>query len=291
MEKVGLVLQGGGMRGIYTSGVLDYFMEQGLYIPYVIAVSAGACNGAAYLARQPGLGKTMHTKYIRDSRYFHAWNLVKRRPLLGMDFIFDELLQRVEPFALDRFWAAEEEFVVVATDCATGEAVYFTKNECDNLFQVIRASCSLPFVSPKVNINGRQLWDGGITHPIPLQKSLNDGNERHVVILTSSQSPGWVTRNMWRVERLFAGGSQIGQALIRHFRVFLEATQQVRQLQQEGKAFVIAPPTGTYMRGFERRQEKLLRYYTLGYEDARACFSDLLDWLGKGKQQDTGRAE
>ena len=85
MEKVGLVLQGGGMRGIYTAGVLDYFMEQNLYVPYVIAVSAGACNGAAYLARQHGLGKIMHTKYIHDPRYFNLANLLSKKSIFGMD--------------------------------------------------------------------------------------------------------------------------------------------------------------------------------------------------------------
>lgn len=267
------------MRGIYTAGVLDYFMEQELYIPYVIAVSAGACNGAAYLARQRGLGKIMHTKYIHDPRYFRLGNLLTRKPLFGMDFIFDEIPRKLEPFAFERFQEATEQFVVVTTDCATGEAVYFGKEDCDDIFHVIRASCSLPFVSSKVNINGRELWDGGITHPVPLQKSMMDGNMRHIIILTSSSTPGWMMRNFWRAERLFARCNQLHQALIRHFRVFMESVEQVWQLQREGKAFVIAPPAGSFIRGFERRQEKLLRYYNQGYEDARANYSQLRAWL------------
>ncbi|MFE1626886.1 patatin family protein [Brevibacillus reuszeri] len=281
MEKVGLVLQGGGMRGIYTAGVLDYFMEQNLYVPYVIAVSAGACNGAAYLARQPGLGKIMHTKYIHDPRYFNLANLLSKKPIFGMDFIFDEIPHKLEPFAFDRFHQATEQFVVVATDCATGKAVYFGREDFDNLFHVIRASCSLPFVSAKVVINGRELWDGGIAHPVPVQKSMLDGNQRNIIILTSSSAPGWIVRNLWRMERLFNSCNQLQQALIRHFRVFLETVQQIRQLQREGKAFVIAPPEGTFIRGFERRKEKLHHYYNQGYEDARSSYASLQSWLSK----------
>ncbi|MFF2527387.1 patatin family protein [Brevibacillus sp. NPDC058079] len=285
MEKVGLVLQGGGSRGIYTAGVLDYFMEQELYIPYVIAVSAGACNGAAYLARQRGLGKIYHTKYIHDPRYFHYKNLITKRSLFGMDFIFNEMPYKLEPFAFDRFHEAKEQFVVVTTDCATGEAVYFTKADCEDIFHVIRASCSLPFLSPKVTINGRKLWDGGIVHPVPFMKSMLDGNQKHIIVLTSSCPPSEWMRRLSRVERLFSRSMSLCQAFIRHFRIYCEAIEQVKEMQKEGRAFVIAPPMGTFLRGFERQEEKLEHFYRQGYQDARTQFSELCTWLGLGRNR------
>ncbi|MBW5466383.1 patatin family protein [Brevibacillus formosus] len=283
MEKVGLVLQGGGSRGIYTAGVLDYFMEKELYIPYVIAVSAGACNGAAYLARQRGLGKIYHMKYIRDPRYFHYKNLIKKRSLFGMDFIFNEMPNKLEPFAFDRFRDAKEKFVVVTTDCTTGEAVYFTKDDCEDIFHVIRASCSLPFLSPKVTINGRKLWDGGIVHPVPFMKSMLDGNQKHIIVLTSSCPPSEWMRKLSRVERFFSRSTRLCQAFIRHFRIYYETIEQVKEMQKEGKAFVIAPPADTFLRGFERQEEKLEHYYRQGYQDARTQFSGLCTWLSLGR--------
>ncbi|MGG4443562.1 patatin-like phospholipase family protein [Brevibacillus fortis] len=285
MEKVGLVLQGGGSRGIYTAGVLDYFMEQELYIPYVIAVSAGACNGAAYLARQRGLGKIYHTKYIRDPRYFHCKNLITKRSLFGMDFIFNEMPYKLEPFAIDRFREAKEQFLVVTTDCVTGEAVYFTKDDCADIFQVIRASCSLPFLSPKVTINGRKLWDGGIVHPIPFLKSMLDGNQKHIIVLTSSCPTGDWMRKLSCVERLFSRSTRLCQAFIRHFRIYYEAIEQVKEMQKDGRAFVIAPSDGIFIRGFERQEEKLEHYYRQGYYDARTQFSGLSAWLGLGRNE------
>lgn len=282
MEKVGLVLQGGGSRGIYTAGVLDYFMEQELYIPYVIAVSAGACNGAAYLARQRGLGKIYHTKYIHDPRYFHVKNLVLKRSLFGMDFIFDEMPNKLEPFDFARFREAPEQFVVVTTDCATGEAIYFTKDDCEDIFHVIRASCSLPFIAPKVCMNGYQLWDGGIVYPVPFQKSIQDGNQKHIVILTSSSPTGYWMRHFGRLERFFTRSTLFYQALIRHYRMYEEAMEQVKLLQKEGRAFVIAPPEGAFIRSFERRREQLHQYYEQGYHDARSHFPELCAWLGLG---------
>ncbi|USG65013.1 patatin family protein [Brevibacillus ruminantium] len=287
MEKVGLVLQGGGMRGIYTSGVLDFFMERQLFFSYVSAVSAGACNGAVYLARQKGLGRTTITKFIQERRFFHLGNLLRKQTLLGIDFIFDEILSKLAPFDYDRFHQSTEHFVVATTDCLTGESVYYSKSQCDDIFLAIRASCSLPFVSRQVKIGERFLLDGSIADPIPLKKSIEDGNERHVIVLTAPASTP-SARFFWNVSRLYDSvyprASGIRKALSRHLDTFYESLGVVEKLRAENRAFVISP-TESCISSFERNHGRLQQFYERGYEDARACYPHLMDWLEQSERQ------
>lgn len=276
------------MRGIYTAGVMDFFIDQQLFFPYVVAVSAGACNGAAYLARQRGMGKILLTKYVRDRRYFHIGNLFRKKTLFGLDFIFDEIPNRLEPFAFERFRQSEEKLMVAATDCATGECVYYTKEDCDNIFLALRASCSLPFVSPRVQIGDRFLLDGGITSPVPLDKSITDGNERHIVVLTAPAAPGrFFPRLNWLYRCFYPRDQRLVQALGRHFHAYQEALVLLEKLQQEDQAFVIAPSKESCISSFERNHDRLERFYEQGYQDAQACHDRLTTWLTRNAKSET----
>src|SRR5690625_116326 len=151
MVNAGLVLEGGGMRGLYTAGVLEYFLEQNLYFPYNIGVSAGACMAASYLSRQKGRNKKVNLGYIDDKRYISFSNFIKNREVFGMDFIFDEIPNRLVPFDMSTFLKNSEEFVIVTTDCETGEPVYYDKtNHGHDLVLLLRASSSLPFIASSV---------------------------------------------------------------------------------------------------------------------------------------------
>src|SRR5699024_7726118 len=127
MTDTGLVLEGGGMRGLYTAGVLEYFMSKELYLPYVIGVSAGACMGASYLSRQPGRNKKVNLDFVEDKRYISLGNYIKKRELFGMDFIFDEIPNRLVPFDVKTLVDSPEQFTIVTTDCSTGEPVYYKR--------------------------------------------------------------------------------------------------------------------------------------------------------------------
>src|SRR5690625_2786952 len=188
MVDAGLVLEGGGMRGLYTAGVLEYFMEQNLYFPYNIGVSAGACMAASYLSRQKGRNKKVNIGFIEDKRYISFSNLIKDREVFGMDFIFDEIPNRLVPFDMDTFYENSEEFVIGTTDCETGKPVYYDKtNHGEDLVLLLRASSSLPFVSSSVEYKGRHLLDGGIVDPIPIKKAQQDGFEKNVINLTKKE--------------------------------------------------------------------------------------------------------
>jgi len=201
MINSGLVLEGGGMRGLYTAGVLEYFMSQELYFPYVIGVSAGACMGASYLSRQAGRNKKVNIGFIEDKRYLSLSNFIKKRELFGMDFLFEEIPNKLVPFDMNTFKNSPEQFVVVATDCASGSAVYYDKeHHKDHLLKIIRASSSLPFVAPSVFYDNRHLLDGGIADPIPIKKAESDGFEKNVIILTK---PGGYFKRASKMSSIF----------------------------------------------------------------------------------------
>src|SRR3712207_8881556 len=136
MCNVGLVLEGGGMRGIYTSGVLDFFMENDIYLPYVIGVSAGACNASSYISRQKYRSKNINLKYIKDPRYLGIKNLIFEKSIFGIKFIYDEIPNKLEPFDYEAFNNASEKFIIGTTNCNTGKTVYFEKNKCKDIIKI-----------------------------------------------------------------------------------------------------------------------------------------------------------
>jgi len=282
MEKVGLVLQGGGMRGVYTAGVLDCFMDKGLYFPYVAAVSAGASNASAYLARQKGFGKKMHIDYLLDSRFLGIRSLLTERSLFGLEYILKELPKTLNPFSYDHFFQAKERFVVAATDCKTGQPVYFEKSDHhdEEFFTAVKASCSLPFVSPMVNYQGKHLLDGGIADPIPLHKSIADGNEKHVIVLTSTPVPTQKPpeRLRWLARTFYPRYPNLVNALWEHYRAFNETVERIHELERTGHVFVLRPGSYIPTKNIERDQQKLLALYEQGYLDAMDAYPRLISW-------------
>lgn len=281
MKQIGLVLQGGGMRGVYTSGVLDYFMEQNLYFPYVIAVSAGACNASAYLSRQKGLAKIMHINYINDSRYMGYTNLFLKKGIFNMDFIFDEIPRKLEPFHFETFHASEQRFIVGVTDCSTGASVYYDKQDCANIFTIIRASCSMPFVTSIVDYQGTKLLDGGIADPIPIERSITDGNQRNVIVLTNEGShliskPPNLT---WLARTVYPQYKSLIASIFNHYNVYNQTMNRITHLINENKVFVIRPSRSIKIKGIERNPKKLIELYDQGYEDTKNSYDKIRTWM------------
>ncbi|UYZ14148.1 patatin family protein [Brevibacillus sp. WF146] len=280
MSRFGLVLQGGGMRGIYTAGVLDCFLEHGLIAPYVAAVSAGACNALTYLAREKGLGKSIYIEHLCDMRFFSWRNLFRHGCMLGLDCLFDEIRWQIRPLAFDVFSQATEQLVVAATNFETGESVYFSKDEHKEFLLAVRASCSIPLLSGVVQYQGVTLLDGGLADPIPIEKSLRDGNERIVVVRTGTEEYVRQPVNLsWLGERLFPRYKHLVRVLFDHHRRFNETLARIRSLREEKRAFVITPSKPVRIRRVERNPARLLDLYTLGYQDASRVLGPLCRWI------------
>ena len=279
MVNAGLVLEGGGMRGLYTAGVLEYFMEQDLYLPYVIGVSAGACMAASYLSRQKGRNKKVNLGYIEDKRYLSFRNFIKKRELFGMDFIFDEIPNQLVPFDMDTFKQNTEEFVIVTTDCETGDPVYFNReDQAADLVTLLRASSSLPFVASSVEYKSRHLLDGGISDPIPLKKAEQAGFEKNVIILTK---PAGYFKRPSKMSSIikYKKHPRINDLLKERYKHYNKTLEYVHRQEQLGNVFVMRPSVDLPVGRAERKKERLEELYELGWSDAKKQFEALQGFL------------
>ncbi|MCI8598349.1 MAG: patatin family protein, partial [Lachnospiraceae bacterium] len=188
MRKSGLILEGGGTRGVFTAGVLDYFMEQNLYLPYVIGVSAGSCNAVNYVSHQPGRMKLCTIDYLEAGSYVGLKYLVKNHSLFNMDLIFDIFPNKIIPFDYDAYFSSNQTCILTATNCLTGKAAYLSERaDRERLMAACRASSSLPIFSPTVEVDGIPMLDGGVADSIPIRKALNDGIKKNIIILTRQE--------------------------------------------------------------------------------------------------------
>lgn len=282
MNSVGLILEGGGMRGVYTAGVLDYFTERNMYFPYTIGVSAGACMGASYLSGQFGRNRKVNVNFVTDPRYISWGNLLKKRQLFGMDFIFDEIPNQIVPFDYEAFFARGEQYVIGTTDCETGETVYYDKNHPEyDLLRILRASSSLPFIAPIVEFGGRKLLDGGLSDPIPLRKSENDGFKRNVLILTRNEDYRKTPNRMpWLLRRAYKAYPKLVDTMLSRHDVYNDTLNYIAEQEKNGNAFVIRPQEMLTVGRTERNPAKLDALYLQGYEDAKRLYPALTDWIG-----------
>lgn len=282
MKNIGLILEGGGMRGIYTTGVLDAFIDADLYFPYTIGVSAGACNASSYISKQKGRNKKIYLDYSRDPRYIGYKNLITKKSLFGMDFIFDELPNNLVPFDFDTFNSSESRFMIVATDCKTGKPVYFEKGKDKDILTAMRASSSLPFLSPMVEYEDMLLLDGGISDSIPIHKSIEDGFDKNVIVLTRNRGykkPPF--KHTFLLKKFYRKYPNLIDAVLNRYKIYNESLDYIFKLEKENKAFIICPEKKIDIDRTEKDPVKLKKLYDEGYDETKKCLSRLNDWINK----------
>ncbi len=285
--KIGLVLEGGGMRGIYTVGVLDRFMEEQFWADYVIGVSAGACNGLSYVSRQKGRAYRTNTEYISDKRYLSVENFFRTKSLFGMDFLFDELPNRLLPFDYERFFQSPCEFVMGVTDVVTGSPKYFGKESVDEKNMILRASSSIPVFSPIVEYQGGKYLDGGTTDSIPVKKALADGCDKVIVVLTRERDYVKAPEKFRFVyKHLYRDYPKMVEALNNRHLQYNETLSYLKTLEAEGKALVIAPKNPLPVGRFEKSVENLKAVWNIGYEDGKRLMPSICAFCQKEKAEE-----
>jgi predicted patatin/cPLA2 family phospholipase len=280
MNKVGLVLEGGGMRGLYTCGALEFFMDKDLFFKYIVGVSAGASNAASYISKQKGRNEKVNLGFINDWRYMSIRNLLLKKSYFGMSFIFDEIPDKHVKFDYETFKNAECEFIVGTTDCNTGESVYFNKEAVSENFDVLKASCSLPFLSPIVKYKGYELLDGGISDSIPIEKSIIDGNDKNIIILTRNidyrKEPLKNTRLMSMKYKKYP---LLVDAMINRHKKYNDTLDRIEQLEKQGKALVIRASGELKVDRLEKNPEKLHNLFLEGYKDAEKSYEKIREFI------------
>ena len=280
MENTGLVLEGGGMRGMYTTGVLDYFIEKNLYFKNCYGVSAGACQCCSYLSKQKGRAKDVVLEYINDDRYASLKNLLTTGDYFGKDFSLKTIPDELILYDYDTYLNQTSNFYAVATNLETGKAEYLKVEDMKKDMDKIWASSSLPLMSRIVEIDGKKYLDGGVSDSIPVMKSIRDGNRKTVVVLTrDSNYRKSESRLISVIRHRYKEYPKFVRAMeLRHIR-YNKTLATINRLAQEGKIFVIAPKEKVEVGRLEKNTGVLEELYWKGYEDAKESYDNLLKYL------------
>ena len=265
-----LVLEGGGTRGFYSAGVFDAFMDAGIMFPYIIGVSAGAANVLSYIAGQNGRNRQIVEKYVGNPKYVSKRNLLLHRSFFGMEFIFHEVPQKHVFLDFEMFSKQNISLLTGALDCNTGQTVWFNKSDITPNLEATMASCSVPLLSPIFKFRGYNLLDGGIADPIPIEKSVSDGNTFHVIVLTRNK--GYVKpvfKHKGILKLFYKKYPKLIDAILNRHDTYNRQLALCEQLEKEGKAIIIRPLKPLAVNDSTGRDiEKLLELYDEGHEEA-----------------------
>jgi predicted patatin/cPLA2 family phospholipase len=272
-QALGLVLEGGALRGQYTAGVLDAFLEKGVEFPYVVGVSAGASIACSYVSKQHGRNRVIVDTYRHDRRYLSLTNWLTTGSLFGMDFIYDEIPHKLVPFDFKTFEASATRFVTVCTDVESGRAVYFEKEGEDHL-TVLKASASMPFLSPVVEYRGRLLLDGALADSLPWAHAVKQGFSRNVVILTRPAGYRKRAPQTWPARLLYGRYPRLVEAINTRWRQYNASLAAIEAAETAGDALVIRPSVNLKIGRTEGSVAKLGQLYELGRTDGAAALKN-----------------
>jgi len=268
MQAMGLVLEGGALRGQYTAGVLDAFLEAGVDFPYVIGVSAGASIACSFVSKQHGRNKTIVETYRNDPRYLSWTNFLTTGSLFGMDFLYGDIPRTLVPFDHTTFEASPTRFITVCTDCESGRAVYYEKEGEDHL-TVLRASASMPFLSPMVTYRGRLLLDGALADSIPWARTVAEGFKKNVVVLTRPLGYRKKAPNPWAARLAYGRFPKLVEAINHRWKQYNASLEAIEAAERAGTALVLRPSVDLRISRTEKSIAKLNQLYELGRADGK----------------------
>ena len=283
MGKVGLVLEGGAFRGIFTAGALDFLLEMGVSFPYVIGVSAGSGNAVNFIARQKGRTRRVIMHENADP-FYGLSSLAKRGKLLDLDMMLGSYAYRQIPLDFKTFFGSETESEYVVACCESGEAEYLGHDGSEqSILRLCKATCSVPFVCQPVEIGTKHYIDGSVIDSIPFLRALERGCERVVVILTRPQggSPTNYAKAKLLVDLCYRKKyPRLADALLRRRENYERQMEALSRLEREGNALIIRPTDET-IGHFENDKKSLERFYRHGYGTMKRAYDRLADFIGE----------
>lgn len=280
MYQAGLVLEGGGMKGMYTAGVLDFFLDKGLDFSSVYGVSAGACHMCSYLSKQRGRALDVGIDYLDSKKYCSVESLLTTGDLFNVKTAYHLIPEYLNPYDYAAFDRYEGRAYAVVTNIVTGKPEYLRIRDMKKDIDAIRASASLPLVSRNVKIGGKLYLDGGIADAVPIQKSIMDGNRKNVVILTKEE--GYVrkpTSHLELIKLRYLKYPKVYELMAKRHIAYNKMLEYLAKQQENGQAFVIRPKKKSDVGRIEKDAEKLKALYEEGYRDAEGCFELLQNYL------------
>ena len=275
-----LVLEGGAFRGLYTAGVLDAWMQNDINFRCTIGVSAGALTGTNYMAGQIGRTARANLGYRHDSNFVGMESVRKAHSVIRLDFLFKDY-NAIEMLNVRRFFDPDRRFVAVATNCDTGKPVYFDRDYCGNIFEAIKASASMPFVTPMVNVDGINCLDGGSTCKIPYQWAINEGYEKIVIVKTRENGFRRKVSERKPATTIYRNHPEFAAAHDMSAENYNRQCDEIDRLSASGRVFVVAPSEPVRVGRVEGDMDKLGHLYWLGYNDGMNILPQLKEYLEK----------
>lgn len=282
MYQAGLVLEGGGMKGVYTAGILDFFLDRGIAFSSVYGVSAGACHMCSYLSGQRGRALDVNIDYLDTRRYCGVESLMATGDIFNVEMCYHLIPEYLNPLDGEAFAKYEGRAYSVVTNIATGNPEYLRIRDMKKDIDKIRASASLPLVSRNVKIDGGVYLDGGLSDSIPLRKAVLDGNRKNVVIMT--KEVGYRRKPVDRaqlalIKARYLKYPKVAELIEGRHTAYNECLDYIERMQKKGQAFVIRPKRANGVGRIERDKEKLKALYAEGYADAEECAGELTAYL------------
>lgn len=280
MYQAGLVLEGGGMKGIYTAGVLDFFLEKGIEFSNVYGVSAGACHMCSYLSKQKERALDISIDYLDNKKYCSAYSLLTSGDLFNVNTAYNLIPEYLNPFDHETFAKYEGRAYAVVTNIVTGKPEYLRIKDAKKDIVAVRASASLPMVSRNVKIGDKLYLDGGISDAVPIRKSILDGNRKNVVVLTKEE--GYVRQPSKHLEVLklrYLKYPKVYELMKNRHTAYTDTMAYLEKQQENGQAFVVRPKEKSEVGRIEKDAEKLKALYAEGYRDAETNYELLLNYL------------
>lgn len=267
--QMALVLEGGGLRGVFTCGVLDCFMDHGISFPFIVGVSAGACNGLSYMSGQRGRAKATNIDLMDKYKYIGFKYLLKQGCIMDYKLLFEDFPAKIIPYNYDAYFANPTRFVMVTTNCLTGKAEYMEdKTSSERVMSIVRASSSLPFVSTITYVDGVPMLDGGIADSIPLEYAFSQGYDRAVVVLTRNRGYRKKESGMKAAKLFYRKYPSLQKALAERNKIYNKTMDLIETLEDQGRIIVVRPERPVEVGRMEKDISKLTALYEEGYKVA-----------------------
>ena len=280
--KLGITMEGGANRAIFSCGVMDALLDGEIMPDYFIGVSAGMAYGTSYISKQKGRNLKIAREYVKDKRYMGMSHLLNRseRNFFNVDFIFGEIPEKLVPFDYDTFAAFPGEVVAVATNIHTGKAEYLPVPRDDRKFTTGVASCALPLLFQPVKVGHHYYVDGGVADSSPYKKAIEAGCDKNIVVLTqTSDYRKGTDRSTKLFSKMYCRYPKVAEAMLARADKYNACLDELKELEKEGKVFIIAPEDTYGVGRAERNMDKLERLYDQGYNETRLLLPELKEYL------------
>ena len=275
-DNTALVLEGGGLRGVFTCGVLDCFMDKGIRFPFTVGVSAGACNGLSYMSGQRGRAKSSNIDLMDKHHYVGFKYLLTQGCIMDYKLLFEDFPEKIIPYDYEAYFANTDRFVMVTTNCLTGKAEYLEeKSDSKRVMDIVRASSSLPYVTKITYVDGVPMLDGGIADSIPVEYAKSQGYERMVVILTRNKGYRKNEKQLPVPKVIYRKYPELRKTLASRNAQYNRTMEMIERLEDEGLMTVIRPVHPIEVDRMEKDTDKLRALYQEGYELAESFLSSL----------------